>query len=800
MTKIGDAPRRAGRHLQAGWMAYALFLAAWFLYAMTAARGTIFGDPSEYQFIPAIWGIAHPPGYAFYTLLAGIWQRLFPIGTIAFRTHALAGAAGAWTVSRVFLLVLETRQDGRDEVSAARGYIPAVAALAASTALATAPDFWQHSMHSNAHVVSAAITATQLWLLVRWSREDRDRWLFALAFMCGIGVTHHPITIWGLPAYAIFILIRRPKFLLHLKTLVLFVVSGFVGLLPWLYFPLRSPDVPFGPTDMRSWDGFLRHATAQGLRVNLFHFGLAEQVDRLRVFWTLLRLQYLWPVLVLMVVGVVWLVKYRPQWALLWGLFLFGHLAFTLNSVQDVMAYLLHPFVALAFPAGVGALWLLETVRRWPSRWSAAFVAAGLVLLLTGKAVYTLPRITLRDWDDADAFVDGLFARFAGQGENAVLASDWEHLTPYFYRSLVEGQAFDAVDVRPLYVTASLPWTDVVFGSLPSGPVYLTNYRRDIRDLGFRLRPDGDLWRVLEPPALAPVAPQHPLDDVWVDGRLQLLGYDLPDVAIPQGGVLPVTLYARVPVTETAILMPFARLGDVEQRWTTDSRRLTPEWCPGETIVERYAVFVPYALSPGTYPLTLGYADMSNGVSDLPFDAGALSLALANVEVRAGAGADRQATVIGQALANIGNDVALVSAQARSGLMMRQGIWEQPLPVRAGAPLHLTVQWHVLARPRTSYTVFIHLIDAAGVPWLGHDYTPLGGAFPSYLWFPKWLEGQQVVDPYRLVVPSDVPPGQYWLEIGMYEMGSVRRVPQFDAAGTMTGDRFILGPVLVASR
>ena len=51
-----------------------LFVGVFVLYGLTAARGTLFGDPSEYQFIPAIGGIAHPPGYAFYTLAAKLWQ------------------------------------------------------------------------------------------------------------------------------------------------------------------------------------------------------------------------------------------------------------------------------------------------------------------------------------------------------------------------------------------------------------------------------------------------------------------------------------------------------------------------------------------------------------------------------------------------------------------------------------------------------------------------------------------------------------------------------------------------------
>ena len=79
--------------------------------------------------------------------------------------------------------------------------------------------------------------------------------------------------------------------------------------------------------------------------------------------------------------------------------------------------------------------------------------------------------------------------------------------------------------------------------------------------------------------------------------------------------------------------MPFARLGTVEQRWTTDSRHLTPDWLPGEIIVERYDVYIPYTLSAGTYPLILGYTDMTNGVAELTFTGGAMTLPLAEITV-----------------------------------------------------------------------------------------------------------------------------------------------------------------------
>jgi hypothetical protein len=73
----------------------------------------------------------------------------------------------------------------------------------------------------------------------------------------------------------------------------------------------------------------------------------------------------------------------------------------------------------------------------------------------------------------------------------------------------------------------------------------------------------------------------------------------------------------------------------------------------------------------------------------------------------------------------------------------------------------------------------------------------MGGAFPTFLWIPRWIEGQTVADPYQLTLPPEVPPGDYWIEVGMYHMTSLRRVQHFDPAGNLAGDRYIMGPVRV---
>lgn len=775
-----------------------LYLALFALYAATAAPGTLFGDPSEYQFVPAILGIAHPPGYAFYTLLARLWQCLVPVGSVAFRTNLLAAAVGAWAATAVYLTTRELILSSRLPSSVSPLLLPAFCSLS-SLSLAAAPDFWQHAIHSNAHIVSAALAATHLWLLARWHRTGRDRWLAALVLTLGLAVTHHPITLMGVPAYILFILVVRPRILRQGKLLLLLTGCLLLGLAPFLYYPLRSPTAPFGPTDMNTWEGFLRHVTARGLRVNLFHFGLADQPDRATVLWSILRLQFPLPTLLLILLGMVELIRRAPRPALLLGLFLLGHLSFTLNTVQDVMAYLLLPLAAFALLAGVGGAAVIALAARLPRLTGHWLLSHWTLLLLLPwpflQAGLNLSRgISLRDFADAEEWVASVYRRFDGQGEGAVLLSAWEYLTPLWVHTYTEGERLDETDVKLIYVSTATPWAESVWAHIEEGPVYLPDYRPPVRDAGFRLVPEGRFYRVVPPPA-SDASPSYPLD-LWADGRIHIMGYDLVSTTVRAGEPLVLVLYQSAPEPVEGIWMPFAELGPVEARWTTDSRLLTNQWLPGEVVVERYEIPVPFTLPPGEYPLRLGYADLTGGREELPLSVGGTRVELARITVLPNP--DRPSErALRELLANLDNQIALVEARARVGWRMRQAPWEEPLTARPGDPLHLTLTWRALAPPRDSYTVFIHLLDGAGRYVTGHDYTPLGGAAPTYLWFPKWLPGQTYTDPYRLVLPADLPPGDYWVEVGMYGMTSLRRLPVVDLAGSLAGDRVILGPVRV---
>jgi len=770
-----------------------LFAFVFLLYASTAAPATLFGDPAEYQFIPAIAGIAHPPGYAFYTLLARFWQVFIPVGKIAFRTNLLAAAVGAWTTTAVYLIVHDLQSSTSNSQ-----YRALSASLFAAASLAASPDFWQHAIHANAHIVSAGLGITHIWLLIRWLRTKQNRWLAIFALTLGWAATHHPITLGGAPAYLLFILVVRPGILRQRRLLLSLVGCLLLGLTPLLYYPLHSPDAPFGPTDMHTWEGFWRHITARGLRGNLFHFGPADQFDRGLVFWSLLRLQFSLPVIALIATGLIWFARRLSKPAVLVYSFLAIHLLFTLNTVQDVMAYLLLPFAVLSIAAGIGVLALFEFIPRLPRPTSR--VIHNLSFIICPLALMALPfyqifidlqrGISLRDFTASEEYVAAVYERFAGQGKGAILLSDWEHLTPLWVHIYTQGETLSEDDVKLVYVSTANPWVESVWAHIEEGPIYLSEYRPAVREAGFRLVSETPFYRVAAPP-VNNLSPSHPLD-VWIEDRVHILGYDMPTSAIQAGDSLEILLYQSAPEQMSHIWMPYGQLGPVEARWTTDSRLLTSQWLPGEVVAERYELSVPFTLPPGEYPLRLGYADLSGGRESITDTL--VELATITVLPRSEASA---VGALDQALANLDNQIALMEARARAGWQVREAFWDKPLTVTDRHPLHLTLTWRALASPRDSYTIFIHLIDDAGRPVAGHDYTPLGGACPTFLWFPKWLPGQTLKDPYRLSLPSDLPPGKYRVEVGMYGMTSLRRLPVVNLEGDLAGDRVILGSVRV---
>ncbi|MFQ5886495.1 MAG: hypothetical protein ACE5II_04585, partial [Anaerolineae bacterium] len=69
------------------------------------------------------------------------------------------------------------------------------------------------------------------------------------------------------------------------------------------------------------------------------------------------------------------------------------------------------------------------------------------------------------------------------------------------------------------------------------------------------------------------------------------------------------------------------------------------------------------------------------------------------------------------------------------------------------------------------------------------DSQPLNGFRPTS----TWAAGEEVTDHHGLPLPADIPAGDYWLEVGLYEAATGNRL----LMETDQENRVLIGPIQI---
>lgn len=249
---------------------------------------------------------------------------------------------------------------------------------------------------------------------------------------------------------------------------------------------------------------------------------------------------------------------------------------------------------------------------------------------------------------------------------------------------------------------------------------------------------------------------------------LELVGYDWH---APTLDLYWRTLQARREPLDLVI-----RLLDRNDRALSQSTRpLFIETTPGGKWLEGISLetlTIPYVDEPGLYRVEL--AVESEGLGRIPV----LSLNDQNVS-------DKfylERVKIPPVLPGVDELARARQLNARVG----GGITLLAYALRTGSLPRLTLYWQSKAPVVKDYTIFVHLLDSNGNIRAQIDRAPRDGSYPTT----AWDVGEIISDEYEL--PSDLAPGNYTIEFGMYEFPALTRLPITDANGKNLGDHLIL--------
>ena len=442
------------------------------VYALGACRTVYVGDSGDLSTAVAVLGIPHPSGYPLYVLLGWIWTRaLFflplPWSLSLFSAACAAAACGA--------LYRVARENGVDRVPS----------LGAAWLFGFGLSLWGEANVQRVYSLNALFVALALLWALRWRRTGRGRDLVACAFVCGLGASNHlEMAIVGL-AVAVFAIASRPEILRRGRLLSACAAAAIVGMLPYVFLPLRSrahPLLDWGhPSSGKSLlavvlrSDFWGRAWIQGPR-DLFPIA-ADYAKGLAA-----ESAWVGPALALVALASA----RRRRWPVLLPLLvMLGNIAAVAlhGSRSDIFIwhrYEIPSYLAMALMAGWG--WQTLLARVGPRLGGLALLPP-LVLLLRGFAPNDRSRYRI-----AEDYSRTLLAALPPGSQ--VIASDDNVLFVLMYLNLAEGVRPDVrlilegvggalparfafnPDTDPVFLTHHPSWSAPGLDALPVGLVF----------------------------------------------------------------------------------------------------------------------------------------------------------------------------------------------------------------------------------------------------------------------------------------------------------------------------------------
>jgi len=105
-----------------------------------------------------------------------------------------------------------------------------------------------------------------------------------------------------------------------------------------------------------------------------------------------------------------------------------------------------------------------------------------------------------------------------------------------------------------------------------------------------------------------------------------------------------------------------------------------------------------------------------------------------------------------------------------------------------GGLAEVTLEWQGLQAMSENYTVFVHLLGPDGVVYGQVDAWPVSGTRATSGWKP----GEVIADHYSIRLDADAPLGEYQVEVGLYLLATLERLPVLNAEGAPIDDKALV--------
>lgn len=547
-----------------------------FLFILTLSPGLLPADAGEFQVVAAEWGVAHPPGYPLYTLLAGFTAHLVPLGTMAWRVNLFSALVGAATVSVVASMV--QRETGKYW-----------AGLLAGLTLAVSTTFWMTSTQASIRPMSAFFTALMAEAVLAYrtgsTRQQRAA-LIRFGIAAGLGVTHHGSLLFIGLALGIFVVNLKNR-----KQWPLLFGAALVGVLPWLYLVIRA-DGFLAPINLDTWDGFWNHVLARGFASDMFaYIDPSYWSERFQVMTQVILLQWHVWIVVLAMISLVWILWQDKRSGLALGLVFLTHtLVVGTYRAPQTVEYAVPTYVILAVSIGC----FVGGMRTKSQQLILGALVLGGILFSFQTGWVTMRRLAVRE-----EARDSALATLAQSPDGGLILANWHRATPLWYLQRVENQRQD-VEIQYVNPEGSLTpmqrWRNLLQETVKQHPVVVTQiFTEAYRDLPYTFENE----RILPMPS-----PMLATEDALDFGPLSLVEKGNFDQSAAAGETIRIELTWNVAIVPNDI-STFVHVGASDQPPIAQVD-IPLQMNAAGSIRQFYDLQLPITAPPGEWPLWTG--------------------------------------------------------------------------------------------------------------------------------------------------------------------------------------------------
>jgi hypothetical protein len=486
----------------------AVFLVALFLYSWTLAPAVTLTDSGELIVVAHGLGIAHPPGFPLWVILAHL-ASLVPVGKVAMRINVASALFAALASAMLTLVVAELmitasyfaaskrRKKGaqqrkgaapyatggaKNEDSATGRLLVLAPALGAGLLMAFSRTLWSYATIAEVYTLNTLLIVFIFFLMLRWRRcimADRrrigtsveaghnvpagtahDAFLYGAALVFGLALGVHHVTVaLILPALAVIVYrTEGPRFFMGRRLIYAALISVGALVAIYTYLPLaasRMPVIRWG--NPRSLQEIWWHVT--GRQYQVFFSFTPKIVGEQSVEFGRMALREFgvsWLPLALALAFAGFGSAFKRDRTTFWFLLFIvtADLAYTLSYsiAEDKDAYYLPTFISIAIAAGFGIRWLIQLVVFRPMSVGRRYLMAAIAVLLPCTIAFTSnwPFNNRRHYFVAHDYFENLLSAIEPNG--LLLTLDWQVASPMFYAQEVEQRRRDVkvVDINLL--------------------------------------------------------------------------------------------------------------------------------------------------------------------------------------------------------------------------------------------------------------------------------------------------------------------------------------------------------------